>query len=123
MSLFEFKPIDDVGDVGDEKPNQRNAHLAYKPKAVHGRFTPKDDCERQFWNEPFRKLKDRIKDAVHEQLMSTIYKQIVTPIDDTMAEDFIVSCCTKLKQTTQLPMESQMNPNVEKWTSMIELGK
>ena len=27
--------------------------------------------------------------------MSTIYEQSITPIDDTMAEDLIVSCCTE----------------------------
>ena len=33
-------------------------------------------------------------DVVHEQLISTIYEQsILLPIDDTMAEDLIVSCC------------------------------
>ena len=26
--------------------------------------------------------------------MSTIYEQSIIPIDDTMAEDLIVSCCT-----------------------------
>ena len=28
-------------------------------------------------------------------IMSTIYEQSITPIDDTMAEDLIVSCCTE----------------------------
>ena len=27
--------------------------------------------------------------------MSTIHEQSITPIDDTMAEDLIVSCCTE----------------------------
>ena len=30
--------------------------------AVHSSFTLKDDCERQFWNGPFRELKERIND-------------------------------------------------------------
>ena len=34
------------------------------PHAVQGRFTPKDDCERQFWNGPFRELKERINDLL-----------------------------------------------------------
>ena len=28
---------------------------------------------------------------VHEQLRSTIYEQSISPVDDTMAEDLIVS--------------------------------
>ena len=98
MSLFEFKSID---DVGAGKPNQRNVHVTYQP--VHGRFTLKDDCERQFWNEPFRELKETTNDVVHEQIMSTIYEQRVIPIDDTMAEDMIVSCCAEAKNS-ELPM-------------------
>ena len=31
-------------------------------------------------------------DAVHEQLRSTIYEQSISPVDDTMTEDLIVSC-------------------------------
>ena len=31
-------------------------------------------------------------DVVHEQLISTIYEQSISPVDDTMAEDLIVSC-------------------------------
>ena len=30
-------------------------------------------------------------DVVHEQLRSTIYEQSISPVDDTMAEDFILS--------------------------------
>ena len=30
-------------------------------------------------------------DVVHEQLRSTIYEQGISPVDDTMAEDLIVS--------------------------------
>ena len=42
--------------------------LHTNPHAVHGRFTLRDNCERQFWNEPFRKLKESINYAVLEQL-------------------------------------------------------
>ena len=42
--------------------------LRTNPHAVHGRFTLKGNLERQFWNEPFRKLKGSINDVVHEQL-------------------------------------------------------
>ena len=31
-------------------------------------------------------------DVVHEQLRSTIYEQSISPVDDTMTEDLIVSC-------------------------------
>jgi len=34
-------------------------------------------------------------DVVHEQLTSTIYEQNISPVDDTMTEDFIVSCRTQ----------------------------
>ena len=34
-------------------------------------------------------------DVVHEQLISTIYEQSVSPVDDTMAEDLIISCRTR----------------------------
>ena len=30
-------------------------------------------------------------DVVHEQLISTIHEQSISPVDDTMAEDSIVS--------------------------------
>ena len=33
-------------------------------------------------------------DVVHEQLVSTIYEQSVSPVDDTVVEDLIVSCRT-----------------------------
>ena len=48
-----------------------------KPHAIQGRSTLKDECERQFWNGPFRELKERINDVVHEQSMTTIYKQSI----------------------------------------------
>ena len=34
-------------------------------------------------------------DVVHEQLISTIYEQSISPVDDTMAKDLIVSCRTQ----------------------------
>ena len=34
--------------------------MAIFSHAVHGSFTVKDDCERQFWNGPFLELKERI---------------------------------------------------------------
>ena len=57
LSLFEFKSID---DVGAGKPEMLTLHT--NPHDVHGRLTPKNDCERQFWNGPFRELKERIND-------------------------------------------------------------
>ena len=44
--LFEFKSVDDVGagKLREMLTLHTNRH------AVHGRFTPKDDCERQVWN-------------------------------------------------------------------------
>ena len=62
--------------------------------AVHGRFTLKDDCERQVWNAWGRFVNSKRElsiDVVHEQLRSTIYEQGISPVDDTMAEDLIVS--------------------------------
>ena len=44
--LFEFKSVDDVG-VGKLR---EMLTLHTNPHAVHGRFTLKDDCERQVWN-------------------------------------------------------------------------
>ena len=34
-------------------------------------------------------------DVVHEQLISTIYEHSISPVDDTTAEDLIVSCRTQ----------------------------
>ena len=36
-------------------------------------------------------LRELSVDVVHEQLRSTIYEQSISPVDDTMAEDLIVS--------------------------------
>ena len=56
--------------------------------------------------------------VVHEQLISTIYEQSIIPIDDTMDEDLMVSCCTEANNS--VAYECQMNPDVKKWTSMSE---
>ena len=45
--LFEFKSVDDVG--AGKLREMLTLHT--NPHAVHGRFTPKDDCERQVWND------------------------------------------------------------------------
>ena len=44
--LFEFKSVDDVG--AGKLSEMLTLHT--NPHAVHGRFTLKDDCERQVWN-------------------------------------------------------------------------
>ena len=49
-----------------------------------------------------------------EQLISTIYEQSILLVDDNMAEDLIVSCCTEANNSAD---ECQMNPEVQKWTS------
>ena len=46
LSLFEFKSVDDVG--AGKLREMLTLHT--NPHAVHGRFTLKDDCERQVWN-------------------------------------------------------------------------
>ena len=48
MSLLKFKSVDDH-DVGVGKLREMLT-LHTNPHAVHGRFTLKDDCERQVWN-------------------------------------------------------------------------
>ena len=48
-------------------------------------------------------------DVVHEQLISTIYEQSVIPVDDTMAEDLIVSCRTFGDANNSVADECQMN--------------
>ena len=52
--------------------------LPTNPHAIQGRSTLKDKSERQFWNGPFRELKERIYYEVHEQSMGTIYEQLTT---------------------------------------------
>ena len=47
LSLFEFKSVDH--DVGAGKLTEMLT-LHTNPHTVHGRFTLKDDCERQVWN-------------------------------------------------------------------------
>ena len=46
LLLFEFKSVDDVG--AGKLREMLTLHT--NPHAVHGRFTLKDDCERQVWN-------------------------------------------------------------------------
>ena len=89
--LFEFKSVDDVG--AGELREMLTLHT--NPHAVHGRFTLKDDCERQAVERRGRSVNSKRGlsiDVVHEQLISTIYEQSISPVDDTMAEDLIVSC-------------------------------
>ena len=50
-------------------------------------------------------------DLIHEQLTTTIYDQSIIPIDDTIAEDLIVSCCTEANNSAD---ECQTNPDVKK---------
>ena len=50
-------------------------------------------------------------DVVHEQLISTIYEQSILPVDDTMAEDLIVSCSTEASNS--VADECQMNPDAD----------
>ena len=58
-------------------------------------------------------------------LMSTIYEHSIILhyiIDDTMAEDMIVSCCTEANNS--VAEECQMNRNIKKWTStLFEKGR
>ena len=58
-------------------------------------------------------------DVVHEQLISTVNEQSISPVDDTMAEDLIVSCVLS-EANNSVADECQMNPGVKKWTSMSE---
>ena len=44
-------------------------------------------------------------------LVSTICDQRIIPIDDTMAEDLIASCCTEANNS--VADECQMNPDVD----------
>ena len=92
--LFEFKSVDDVG--AGKLREMLTLHT--NPHAVHGMFTLKDDCERQAVERRGRFVnskRDLSIDVVHEQLISTIYEQSISPVDDTMAEDLIVSCRTQ----------------------------
>ena len=81
------------------------------PLAIQGRSTSpwKMGVNVSFGTGPFRELEERINDVVHEQLMSTIYEQSMTPIDDTIAKDLIVSCCTRSEQLSCWLGECQMN--------------
>ena len=46
LLLFDFKSFDDIGAA----KLRELLTLHRNPHAVHGRFTLKDDCERQVWN-------------------------------------------------------------------------
>ena len=72
---------------------------------------------------PFLELKERIVNRCTCStqailLISTIYEQSILPVDDTMAEYLIVSCCTEAKNSDA--DECQMNSGVKKWTFMSE---
>ena len=100
MSFFEFKSVDDVG--AGKLREMLTLHT--NPHAVHGRFTLKDDCERRVLERRGRFVNSKIDqrelsiDVVHEKLISTIYEQNISPVDDTMAEDLIVSCLTQCSE-------------------------
>ena len=71
----------------------------------------------------FHELKERIVDRCACStrailLISTIYEQSILPVDDTMAEDLIVSCCTDANNS--IANECQMNSVVKKWMFMSE---
>ena len=55
---------------------------------------------------------------LHEQIVSTIYEQRFIPIDDTMAKDLILSCCTEANNS--VTDKCQMIPDVNKWTPLSE---
>ena len=54
-------------------------------------------------------LRELSIDVVHEQLRSTIYEQSISPVDDTMAEDLIVS---RREANNSVADEWQMTPDV-----------
>ena len=56
-------------------------------------------------------LRELSIDVVHEQLRSTIYEQSISPVDDTMAEDLIVTVIVS-EANNSVADELQMNPNV-----------
>ena len=72
---------------------------------------------------PFHELKERIFDRCTCStrailLISTIYEQSILPVDDTMAKDLIVSCCTDAN--ISVADECQVNSYVKKWMFMSE---
>ena len=95
MSLFEFKSVDDVGAA----KRREMLTLHTNPHALHGRLTLKGDCKRQVSLERRNRFVNSKRelsiDVVHEQLISTVNEQSISPVDDTMAEDLIVSCRTQ----------------------------
>ena len=71
----------------------------------------------------FHELKERIIDRCACStrailLTSTIYEQSMLPVDDTLAEDLIVSCYTDANNS--VADERQMNSDLKKWTFMSE---
>ena len=71
----------------------------------------------------FHELKERIIDRCACStrailLTSTIYEQSILPVDDTLAEDLIVSCYTDANNS--VADERQMNSDLKKWTFMSE---
>ena len=69
----------------------------------------------------FHELKERIIDRCSCStpailLTSTIYEQSILPVDDTKAEDLIVSCYTEANNS--VADECQINSDVKKWTFM-----
>ena len=71
----------------------------------------------------FHELKERIIDPCAGStrailLTSTIYEQSILPVDDTLAEDLIVSCYTNANNS--VADELQMNSDLKKWTFMSE---
>ena len=71
--MFEFKSVDDVG-TGKLR---EMLTLHTNPHTVHGRFTLKDDCERQVPGRFVNSKRELSIDLVHEQLISTIYEEKV----------------------------------------------
>ena len=71
----------------------------------------------------FHELKERIIDrcACSTRAIlwtSTIYEQSILPVDDTLAEDLIVSCYTDANNS--VADECQMNSDLKKWKFMSE---
>ena len=95
--LVEFKSVDDAG--AGKLREMLTLHT--NPHAVHGRFTLKKRLFASGLERRGRFVNSKRElsiDVVHERLISTIYEQSISPVDDTMAEDLIVSCRTRLSE-------------------------
>ena len=98
--------------------------LHTNPHAVHGSLTLKVTVSVSFGIPgSFHELKERIIDRCARStqailLTSTIYEQSILPVDDTMAEDLIVSCYAEANNS--VAEECQMNSDVKKWMFMRE---